>query len=143
MVMAWIRTMLGPLSLILDFFKAHPELLTAILLAWLLVNAAGRIQLKIIEDRTILLVTTQSRRLIALYPAISLVDLREKLLPLWNEEVKNWRFLFIPHKFDIWPVSVTPENILLKLPLSSEWLAGVLIKDGIAIQNTSTAPGKK
>ena len=133
MIMGWIRSMLGPFVVVLDFFSAHPELLTAILVLWMLIYAAGLIQLKLIERRTVRLVVDRSQRLVAANPQISLADLRAKLLPLWLEEMKNWNFLFIPHKFDFWPVPVTPKNLQVKLPLSPEWLLKVLNTNGIIL----------
>jgi hypothetical protein len=125
--------MLGPFVVIMDFFAAHPEFLTAILALWMLFYAAGLIQLKLIERRTARLVIDRSLRLVAANPQISLADLRANILPAWLDEINKWNFLFIPHKFDFWPVPVTPKNVQVKLPLSPEWLAKVLNTNGIIL----------
>ena len=133
MIMSWIRSMLGPFVVIMDFFSAHPEILTAILTLWMALYVAGRIQLKLIEQRTVRLVVDRSRRLVAANPQISLADLRAYIVPVWLEEVVKWNILFIPHKFDFWPVPVTPKNVQVKLPLSPEWLTNVLKTNGIIL----------
>ena len=131
--MSWIRSMLGPFVVIMDFFSAHPEILTAILTLWMALYVAGRIQLKLIEQRTVRLVVDRSRRLVAANPQISLADLRAYIVPVWLEEIVKWNILFIPHKFDFWPVPVTPKNVQVKLPLSPEWLTNVLKTNGIIL----------
>jgi hypothetical protein len=133
MIMSWIRSMLGPFVVIMDFFSAHPEILTAILTLWMALYVAGRIQLKLIEQRTVRLVVDRSRRLVAANPQISLADLRAYIVPVWLEEIVKWNILFIPHKFDFWPVPVTPKNVQVKLPLSPEWLTNVLKTNGIIL----------
>ena len=133
MIMSWIRSMLGPFVVIMDFFSAHPEILTAILTLWMALYVAGRIQLKLIEQRTVRLVVDRSRRLVAANPQISLADLRAYIVPVWLEEIVKWNILFIPHTFDFWPVPVTPKNVQVKLPLSPEWLTNVLKTNGIIL----------
>ncbi len=135
MIMAWIRSMLGPFGVIMDFFAAHPEILTAILAVWMLLYVAGRIQLKLIEQRTAQLVIERTRRLIAADPAISFAALREKILPEWQEACQGWNYKFVPHKFEFWPVPATPKNVLVKLPLGPEWFATVLKTNGINLKD--------
>jgi hypothetical protein len=133
MVMAWIRSSLGPFVVIMDFFAAHPEILTGILTFWMVFYAAGHYQMKAIERRTIRFVLERSRILVAANPQITLADLRARIIPPWLEEMKEWHFWFIPHKFDFYPVRVTPTTVQAKLPLSPEWLATVLMTNGIAL----------
>jgi hypothetical protein len=140
MIMGWIRSMLGPFGVIMDFFAAHPEILTGILALWMLLYAAGRIQLVLIQRRTERLVINRARRLVAENPLLTLAELREAFLPTWQEEVKKWNFLFVPHKFDFWPVPASPKNVLVKFPISPEWLAKALDTNGIKVQGL---PAKK
>lgn len=133
MVMEIIRSMLGPLVVILDFFSTHPEILTVILALWMVSYAAGHYQMKAIERKTIRFVVDRSRLIVAANPQTSLAELRARILPVWLEEIKQWNFKFIPHKFDFWPVPMTPENVQLKLPLSHEWLAKVIKSNGISL----------
>ena len=143
MIMAWIRGNLGPLAAITDFFAAHPEIMTAILALWMVFYAAGRIQVKLIERRTALLVVERSRRLLAVDPQLTLAELREKILPAWLEELKNWKYFFVPHKYDFWPVPATPKNVQVKLPLSTEWLAKILKANGILLPGAVADPSIK
>jgi hypothetical protein len=137
MIIGWLRAMLGPLGVILDFFSAHYEILTVILSLWMLFYAAGHLQVKLIEKRTALLVVDWSQRLLAADPQISLADLHKRILSAWLEEFKNWKYYFVPHKFDFWPVPATSQNVQVKLPLSPEWVAKVLKKNGISLPSAT------
>jgi hypothetical protein len=139
MIMGWIRSMLGPLAVIMDFFSAHPEILTAILAVWMLIYAIGRIQLALIQQKTARLVVELSRSLVAANPQVSLADLREQLLPPWLEELKTWKYLFIPHKYDFWPVPASVKNVQIKFPMPPDWLNRVLKTNGILLQGAPPA----
>jgi len=146
--MAWIRSMLGPLVVVMDFFSAHPEILTGILTVWMGFYAAGHYQMKAIEKRTIRLVLERGRLLISADPQISLVDLRARILPIWLDEMKEWKYWFIPHKFDFYPVRVTPENVQAKLDMTQEWLATILKKNdiilaGMVVDKTKSSSKKR
>ncbi len=132
MIISWVRTMLGPLSAILDWFSAHPGLITGILVVWLVLYVAGRIQLSRIRQRSAALVVAQSQHELAFDPSISLAVLRDRLLAQWQAEYAGWRFWFVPHKYEFWPVKATPRNVLVKMPFSPEWLHEVLTKAGVA-----------
>jgi len=132
MIISWVRTMLGPLSAILDWFSAHPGIITAVLVVWFALYIAGRIQLSRIRQRTAALVVEQSRHELAFDPSISLAALREKLLARWQAEFAGWRYLFVPHKYEFWPVKATPGNVLVKMPFTPEWLHELLTKASVA-----------
>ena len=133
MFMAWIRSMLGPFTAVLDYFYIYPERLSLILLAWGLVYFTGLLQLKRIEAKTAALVLHHSRPLLQADPQLSAADLYQRLYPLWSAELKNWKYVFIPHKHDLWPVRVTLEHVLEKIPFSSDWISKILARDGILV----------
>jgi len=143
MIMAMIRSSLGPLVAIMDYFAAHPEILTAILTTWMIFYATGHYQMKAIERRTIRFVLERGQILVAANPQITLADFRERILPIWLEEMKEWHYWFIPHKFDFYPVRVTPKSVQAKLPLSPEWLARVLKINGITLAGETLEPTLK
>lgn len=128
MIMHAIRFMLGPFTVVLDFLTTHPLLTSAILGTWGIIYYAGRVQLKIIEAKTIRLLVFHSRELLK-DQVISASDLYSKIYPVWVEELKSWGYLFIPHKHDLWPVPVTVENVLIKIPVSPQWISAILDKN--------------
>ena len=132
MIISWVRTMLGPLlSTILDWFAAHPGIITAVIVVWMVFYLAGRIQLWRIRLRSVALVVEQSQRELAFDPSMSLAALQEKLLARWQAEFSGWRYWFVPNKYDFWPVKATPKNVLVKMPFTPEWLHAVLTKANI------------
>ena len=142
MIISWVRTMLGPLSAILDWFSAHPGVITAVIVVWLAFYLAGRIQLWRIRLRTTALVVEQSRRELTFDPSMSLAALRDKLLARWQAEFSGWRYLFVPHKYDFWPVKATPGNVLVKMPFSPEWLHQVLTRAGVTHPEPPPPPAR-
>jgi hypothetical protein len=120
--------MLGPFTVVLDFLTAHPLLTSAILATWGIIYYAGRVQLKIIEAKTIKLIVSHCRILLVKDSGISATDLYSKIFPIWVQELKTWQYLFIPNKYDLWPVPVTVENVLVKIPISPRWISAILDK---------------
>jgi hypothetical protein len=125
--------MLGPFAAVLDYFSANPETLSLILLIWAVIYFLGLVQLKRIESKTTSLVLEHSLPLLQAEPELTPVDLYERIYPVWITELKGWKYLFIPHKHDLWPVSVTLEHVLAKIPFSSEWISKILTKNGIEL----------
>lgn len=132
MLIGWIRAMLGPFNAVLDYFSAHPEALTALLAIWAGVYYIGYLQLKRIEAKTRTLVLKESRLRLQARPGASAQELFEAIYPLWVAEFQGWRFLYIPHRWDLWPVRPTEKNVTAKLALNPEWVADLLAKNGIA-----------
>jgi hypothetical protein len=133
MFMSWIRSMLGPFNAVLDFFSAHPEALTAILVVWAAIYYAGYLQLKHIEAKTRRLVLEESRTRLQAQPGASARELFESVYPRWASEFKSWKYLYIPHRWELWPVRPTETNVRVKLSLSPDWVADLLAKNGITV----------
>jgi hypothetical protein len=130
MFLSWIRSMLGPFTVVLDYFAANPDRLSILLALWALVYFTGLVQLKRIESKTVSLVLQLSRPLIEANPNFTSEDLYQHIYPIWIEELKNWKYLYIPHKHDLWPVSVSLEHIQAKILFSPEWISKTLAKNG-------------
>jgi hypothetical protein len=56
--------------------------------------------------------------------------------------LKKFRFPLIMNKHDLWAVTVTPEHVLIKLPLSPEYINQTLINAGV-IKEGSQMPATK
>lgn len=117
-----IRSFLGPFVVILDFFSTRPEWLAVIFGAYLLMYAAGKLQLKDIKQRTHRLIEERCKKWLAERPETSDEQLFKYFYPIWENELSKLRYLFILNRHDLWPVSVTPQHILEKIPLSADYL---------------------
>lgn len=137
MIEGIIRGMLGSWgSQLLDIILDHSVIVTGLLSIWLAVYIAGRVQLARIEQRTIAMVTSLSRQMIAQKPHITARGLYRRIYPRWKESVRQWGW-FIPHRLDLWPVPVRAETVEKKIPFSAQWIAEVLAQHGVELeQNT-------
>ena len=133
MFVAFIRSMLGSLGRpVLDFMIHHSSSVTAILALWLGVFAAGRLQLRHIERKSMELVVEMGQELIARKPHITARGLYKRIYPRWCEAVRGWAW-FVPHRLDLWPVPVRPETVQQKFPFSPQWITEVLRQHGIRL----------
>jgi hypothetical protein len=136
MIEAFIRTMLGPLAFILDWVKANPGYFALIIFAIIALYVAGRIQLHNIKIKTERLIVSLGEQEIKSRPNITINTLYKHIYPSWAQEVRKWGF-FIPHRWDFFPILVTPENVKDRLPFNPEWVSIVLNANDIHLANDS------
>lgn len=133
---ALLRMILGEwVSRLLDFLKAHPDLVTAIFALWLGLFAAGRYQLRRIEQKTTELVLEMARDLMAQKPNITAQGLYKRIYPRWAESLRHWAW-FVPHRLELWPVPVCPDTVRQKIPFSPQWIAETLQRYGISVSES-------
>ncbi|MBE9473096.1 MAG: hypothetical protein IMY75_13465 [Chloroflexi bacterium] len=138
MFLAFIKSMLGSLGRpVLDFILDNPSFVTVILAVWLGVFAAGRLQLRRIEHKSVELVLEMGQELIAKKPHITARGLYKRIYPRWCEAVRGWAW-FVPHRLDLWPVPVRPETVQQKLPFSPQWIAEVLRQHDIRLEENGS-----
>lgn len=137
-----LRSLLGPFVVILDFFILNPEILGLIISLYLITLGLGRLQVKRITTRTVELILEKCSAWLKETPTLTGKQLFDRFYPIWIEELKNFKFPLIMNKHDLWPVTVTPEHVLFKLPLSPEYLNQTLINAGL-IKEGSQMPAKK
>ena len=138
MLIAFIRSMLGPFNAVLDYFAEHPSALLYILTAWAGLYLAGAVQLRRIETKTVTFLLGYSQSIGAQTAGLSASEIYKKFYPLWLEELDRWNYWFIPHKHDLWPVRITPDRVAAKIPLSPEWVVKTLKKHGLALPEVGT-----
>jgi hypothetical protein len=122
-------------SAVLDFMRSQPAVVAAVLLVWLGIFAAGQIQLRRIERKSIGLVVRMAQELMAAQPGLTLPALYEQVYAEWRERVGGWA-LFVPHRLELWPAPVTAETVQQKLAISPKWLAEVLQQHGLMIEES-------
>ncbi|MBC7251147.1 MAG: hypothetical protein H5T62_12780 [Anaerolineae bacterium] len=134
MFRAFIRSMLGSLGRpVLDFMESNPAVVTGVLAVWLCVFVAGRLQLRRIKRKSVELVVEMGQELIAGKPHITARGLYKRIYPRWCAALQEWAW-FVPHRLDLWPVPVKPETVQQKFPFSPEWIAEVLRRHGIRLE---------
>lgn len=117
--------MLGPLSPLLDFIFENPRIVNSILVAIVLIYIAGRVQLKIIQQKSESLVVELGREITRKKPHITKSGLFKKIYPQWSDAIRGWA-IFVPSKYDFYPVLVKPEIVKQKMDFSPDWMASVL-----------------
>jgi hypothetical protein len=133
MFLSFVRGMLGSLSPVLDFMIDHPVIVSGILAVWMGVFVAGRLQLWRIERKSEELVVEMGRELIAKKPHITARGLYRRIYPRWSELLRQWGW-FVPHRLELWPVPVRPETVQQRLPFSPQWIAQVLRRHDIKLE---------
>lgn len=126
-----LRSFLGPFTIILDFFATRPEWVTVFFSLYLGLYALGRLQLFGIRKRTHQLIEERCKEWLAAQPKASAKELYRRFYPIWETELSKWRYFFILNKYDLLPVSVTPKHVLVKIPLSPEYLHQYLEEIGL------------
>lgn len=130
-----LRSLLGPFVIILDFLILNPEVLGLICLLYLGVLGLGKWQVRRIKVRTDQLLIEQGKAWLVDDPKLTREQIFDRFYPLWVEELKNYRLPLIMNKHDLWPVRVSPGNVLKKIPVSPEYVGEVLKSSGLLNQN--------
>ncbi|MCE1254645.1 MAG: hypothetical protein LWX83_13980 [Anaerolineae bacterium] len=132
MIDAIVRSMLGPLAIILDYIIQNPVIASIILFVYLSIYMAGYFQLRNIENKTTLLVLEFSKEEVKRKPNITSGGLYKKIYPTWEKELKTWG-IFVPHRLELWPVPVSADVIKQKLSFNPQWIADLLKKNNITL----------
>jgi hypothetical protein len=134
MILEMIYTMLGPWSRpFIAWTIANPLPIGTFFTALLAFFAAGKWQLKRIDDRTKSMVIEGGRKALGENPQITAKELFEKLHPEWEMMLRETA-LFIPHRFELWPVPAAPQTVSERINFNSEWLGQYLWENGIKIR---------
>jgi len=129
MVNRIISDFLGPFVVILQYTKTRTGLIAILFGAYLLTYALGILQIRAIKKKTHQLIEEKYREWQTSDPKLSAKKLFERFYPLWETELKQMRYLYIMNKHDLWPVKINPKNVLIKFPLSAEYIAEYLAGD--------------
>jgi hypothetical protein len=100
--------------------------------AWLVIIGASKLQLKWIKDRTESLMLTTASGLLEVNPRLPVDKLFDQVYPIWSEMVRKTA-LFIPHRWEVWPVPATPERVAGRLDFTPEWLGQHLLANGVEV----------
>ena len=124
--------MLGPFVIILQFTRTRTGLITVLFGSYLLIYGLGVLQIKEIKKKTHQLIEEKYKEWKISEPGLSKKKLFERFIPFWESELKKMPYLYIMNKHDLWPVRIKPDNVLIKIPLSPDYikqhLAGIKSK---------------
>lgn len=126
MVEYYLGSMLGEWGrLALDFMLKQPSAIAIVMVVWLGLFAAGRLQLWHIRQKSEQLVVETGRELVAAKRRLTAEGLYNQIYPHWSTAVPGWAW-FVPHRLELWPVRATAEVVQEKLAFSPEWIAETL-----------------
>ena len=129
MVNRIISDFLGPFVVILQYTKTRTGLIAIFFGSYLLTYALGILQIREIKNKTHQLIKEKYKEWQTSDPKLSDKKLFERFYPLWESELKKMRYLYIMNKHDLWPVKINPKNVLVKIPLSPEYIREYLAED--------------
>ena len=129
MVNRIIGDFLGPFVVILQYTKTRTGLIAIFFGSYLLTYALGILQIREIKNKTHQLIKEKYKEWQTSDPNLSDKKLFERFYPLWESELKKMRYLYIMNKHDLWPVKINPKNVLVKIPLSPEYIQEYLAED--------------
>ena len=104
----------------------------------------AQLQLSSIKKKTNKLIEESYKRWLVVYSNATDEELFKRFYPLWETELKKKRYLYVLNKHDFWPVSITPQHVLVKFPLSPAYIRQHLIESGmIETKKKEELPQKK
>ncbi len=127
MIQEMIYGVLGPWSRdVIGWGIANPIpvgfFLTVVLGFWI----AGKYQLQKIEERTTIYVRENAKTPTGKQTQKSIEKFYEDIYPGWTKIVKETA-LFVPHRWELWPVRATPEHVKEHLDFTPEWIEQCLL----------------
>lgn len=120
---------------IVAYLETHPLLWTITIGVWFLFYLIGRLQLYQIRKKTDFMVVNEARQLLSIRPNTTANGIYKRVFPKWKSEVKKWAW-YVPNRLEIFPVSSSPDNVLLKFSFTPDWVRICLRKNGIQLQET-------
>ena len=118
---------------VIEWALANPVQVGLACGAWLIIIGASKLQLKWIKDRTESLMLTTASGLLEVNPRLPVDKLFDQVYPVWSDMVRKTA-LFIPHRWEVWPVPATPERVAGRLDFTPEWLGQHLLANGVEVR---------
>jgi hypothetical protein len=129
MIQSLVKGLLGPsLAPLYDYVTTHPGVIGIALFIFVAIYVAGRFQLHNISVQTQNFVIERYKEEIQRRPNITPTGFYTLIYPEWATSLRKWGW-FIPHRLDLWPILVTPDNVKDRIAFSSKWVAEILEKN--------------
>jgi hypothetical protein len=118
----------------IEWMLANPAIVGAALLMWIVTLLSGKAQLRRIKSRTGLLVLEMARQSLEEEPRPGVDQLYDRLYPQWCQMVRR-SALFIPHRWELWPLPATPSIVRGRIDFTPEWLDQYLRTFGFEVRS--------
>jgi hypothetical protein len=118
MIGSWGRAVIG-------WALNNPGIVSTFFAVWLALFATSNWQLNRIKSKTHKLVLKEAEKILEQKPNINIKDFYESLHPIWRGMVKD-SALFIPHRWELWPMPATPNRVQKRIDFTPEWLGEFL-----------------
>lgn len=116
----------------IKWMVANPAVVGAVLLVWMALLGAGKLQVRRIQGRTQSMVLDAANQRRGESKGVSAKQLHRRLYPEWSDMVRH-SALFVPHRLEMWPVPATPDNVQHHVDFSPEWIYRFLTKQGFRV----------
>lgn len=103
----------------------NPYPVGGFLTLWMMLFLAGNWQLSRIKERTKAISLKEARRLLEHEPDIRVKQFYDQLKPDWERMVRS-SALFIPHRWELWPMPASPHRVEQRIDFTPEWLGEFL-----------------
>lgn len=103
----------------------NPFTVGGFLTLWMVLFLSGTWQLNRIKERTSALSLREAKRLLKDNPEINIREFYNNVKPAWEQMVRD-SALFIPHRWELWPIPATPEIVQERVDFTPEWLGEFL-----------------
>ncbi len=122
---------------VLEWISANPAPAGIFLLVWIALVLSGKRQLGVIEARTGPLVVEGARKALEENPNLTPGQLYTQIYPHWCQMARR-SALFIPHRWELWPLPASPSIIRDRIGFTPQWLAHHLAIHGILVDDASS-----
>ena len=116
----------------IKWMVANPAIVGAVLVAWMGLLAAGKLQVRRIKARTQAMVLDAANQRREGGNKVAAKQLYSRLYPDWSQMVRR-SALFVPHRLEMWPVPATPANVQHHVNFSPEWIYECLTAQGFRL----------
>jgi len=103
---------------------------------------SGKAQLRSIEKISTNYVIQKYEELTAHNRKIRLDQFFSAISGDWENIVKG-KVLFVPHRFELWPMPASPKYLAKRLPLTENWVGKVLIENGKELKDPNMVKIRK
>jgi hypothetical protein len=126
----------------IKWMLANPLIVGAALLMWMGSLAAGKYQVQRLKSRTESLVLEAAQQWRAAGRGLGAKDLYRNLYPEWSAMVRH-SALFIPHRWELWPVPASPTRVEERIGFSPEWIHDFLTEQGFSVHGARGKAGQQ
>jgi len=101
---------------------------------WLIIFLLGKSQLRSIEKISASYIIQKYEELAAHNRKIRLGQFFSAISGDWEKVVKG-KVLFVPHRYELWPMPASPKYLAKRLPFTENWVGKVLVEHNMELKD--------